>query len=341
MKRITHRFRNCITLLGVLSASIISGCHAGSSANSATQTSHNLKITTPEDFSELPNDSDIAKLANATVGFMFLDENKKVNTCTGVAIADDLLLTANHCIVNHIDGAKFIKANGEIVLFLPYSENYIPIGVKDVYPAWDGTTAHQDGDDIGIIKFEHGTFKHSLKMDEIISGNNLDTLSDKIWHNQHQLYFMSWGSNKTFEQYNMPSIYTLDKKRFFSFPVDLHGLIYKDAKRIIDTYNKENLAITFDGGTSYTKNTSTPELASLTNLLLMPTDERGQPGDSGGPVFVCDGDDGNKCHLVGVYSGQHDMAFNSDKNDKNVKDFITTLTNPFYTQIKTAADVKI
>jgi V8-like Glu-specific endopeptidase len=283
-----------------------------------------IGIQNGSDFSKLPNGSDIKNLANSTVGILMPS-----GQCTGVAIADNIILTANHCTINDNKknpayGQPYFNAGDSIKLYFSDASNSSS-KVINISRAWNKSTDKRlDGDDLSIIEFSKGTFKSFIPNLQIISSasfskeNVVNVLANKIWNGNNKLYAFGWGSQKKFQVGSL-NVYEKD----LGFEIGLNGVIDKaSSKLLIPTYNfLENGNYSIWGGNTVTHTmmklkTNNPEVAALTNLLShrIPVEH----GDSGGPLFACDSN-GNSCGLLGVTS------YIDDKFE-----IATTLANPFY-----------
>lgn len=275
---------------------------------------------------------------------------ENTSLCTGVAIADNLLLTANHCTIqkNKKDndyGKPYFDVGDQINLYIPQQNGQLSTAavVKGISRGWSSKQYPSiRGDDIAIIEFNRNTFKSVIPKNQIISvhGQNssansiVDDLVKKLWLNNKlkSIYVIGWGSHKKFEYaFRELDDDVMKKKNMYSQFAT--GLQEKDNTitpcfNYPDRNNKYNSwGPDFIGGVYKSGNKSLLN-ASLPNHFALGGDTTGSrltdPGDSGGPVFICDS---SRCELFGVLSGVLNPTV-TGKDD--IVTIITTLANPFY-----------
>jgi len=320
----------------LLITTCLSSCNSGSGQTAPGQ--NQLQIVKGKTFEKLPSGSVIQTLAKATVGITIKQGVFDSFGCTGVAISEQLLLTANHCTIE-VDkkskefGNKYFNVNDSITLTLPDGITKT-VKVEQINRGWsEKKYSMLDGDDLAIIKFAPKTFKSYVDRDKILSVKGadpsvfIDVVADKIWGRKSTLYVFGWGSHKRFE-------YDEQSGSPVKFPVNLGGVRDKASSgSIIPTYN---ISGTKDRYSRWLKDYSTPdnvyvvkklenqskEQASLTNLVEYGINIEG--GDSGGPIFICD-NVGNSCWLLAVNSFGNATGEGVGFNNSAV-----TLANPFY-----------
>ncbi len=275
-------------------------------------------------FDKLPQNSDILNLSAATVG---IDAGFFAYQCTGVAISDRYLLTANHCVVDEdkTPWKQAIKGGDTVTLYLADGVKSAP-KVERVYTSRLSVDQAHSGNDLSIIQYPKGTFKKFIQKAKIISAGTLQippsditsVLAKSMWTGDKVLYKLGWGSNKKF-QFGTVNVYNSSTNN-----VSFVGSLDRAMSSGTITYNFADLDKYLSlMGSPNNKTLSSSRVdskdASLTNLLINGTAVL-QSGDSGGPTFVCD-NGGNSCNLIGVHE-----AVNSEAK----VEFTTTLANPYF-----------
>lgn len=316
---------------------VLIACNSGNMVHdNPNSASYNLKIINGNEFSKLPENTEIKTLSEATIGLQIKNLSGGVNRCTGVAIAENLLLTAQHCFVdwgnNETLPGKIITTAGDQITLNVINSNPTVATVESIGYATDDVESLLDfsGNDLTLVKLTTNTFPKFVPIKQIISFQNydksavVDELANKLWDRKNTLYTMGWGSNLKFE------FITIDSEST-KFPYNFKQSLIINGK-LVNSYNNEYSIWQFDPDEYQTNkfNTTNPESASLSNILISRMDEI-QQGDSGGPTFTCDMS-GNNCFLIGITSAIHEYEDEDYADVIEMADTIT-LANPFYEKI--------
>ncbi|MDD3266363.1 MAG: trypsin-like serine protease [Burkholderiales bacterium] len=292
-----------IKLLPILLITGLTACNSGSTqANSPSDKATDIssKIVNGKNFQSLPDGSQIAEFAKATIGL----KKYQFGYCTGVAIKDDLLVTAAHC----VEGVKKLgisinpPKNGDEITLNTYNKSTNSykdkdVVIKDIHAGYGYKMnpveyGLYDGSDIAIIRFAPHTFDYWIPSNSIL--NNLINES----YDQTKSRFAKMAIKSGFTK-NIPELYAFGWASTFpskyQFEMNKQG-----SPNFISYYNYDSV---------------------LGHKIPV------QVGDSGGPIYLCEAN-GQNCILIAITS-----SGDSDKDPINGSETSVMLTNPHFSKL--------
>lgn len=307
--------------LVIFSTSTLMACNVGETSKSMSGTSrqNNLQYIDGKKFNELPQTEQMQEAAAATVGLIFVNDLGGKYACTGTVVKRSGsfvdILTAGHCLYDRV--ADKVKDYAYLNVYMSPDNESAGFDLDDfnmllpsMYSAPRVTPLFTNfGSDVGIISiYDYGDKLARIKPFEKILHVTPHSYTAMLYSPDSVLYGFGWGSKMDFNFNSMPSSpkevnYAMDDKR-------LNPLFTDDLKEIsnpikIVSYSEGRYMHNIEDPYYYTlkpKDELVDVSMSNTNVVELRNSMKGQPGDSGGPIFICNTAECNDVYLAGVSS---------------------------------------